>query len=200
MSISKHFGNAQQWAHTHFGGVGLGDVRRNRRAVTLATGWAREPRASIPRLSRGQAYASKAAYQLLGHAQATSEALQATHRQYVEQQLQAPCTFLLVEDTTESSWPEAAERRSGLEPVGPGKATSQGVLRHSLVAAAWPAVWPRPGRQTARAAALGPARPAVPRAPARARSRKSSPLRQFPPAPETRARVGSVGAAPAGRR
>ena len=77
MSISTGFGNAQQWVQTHFGGVGLGDVRRARRVVTLAAGWAREPGASIPRLSQRQTYASKAAYQLLGHVQATPEALQA---------------------------------------------------------------------------------------------------------------------------
>ena len=144
MSISTGFGHVQQWAQTHFGGVGLGDVRRARRVVTLAAGWARAPGASIPRLSQGQTYASKAAYQLLGHARATPEALQAPHRQHVSQQLQAPGTFLLVEDTTELSWPEAAERRAGLGPVGPGKATSQGVLLHSLVAAAWPATDPDP--------------------------------------------------------
>ena len=144
MSISTGFGDAQQWAQTQFGGVGLGDVRRARRVVTLAAGWAREPGASIPRLSQGQAAASKAAYQLLGHAQATPDALQAPHRQHVVQQLQAPGTYLLVEDTTELSWPEAAERRPGLGPVGPGKATSQGVLLHSLVAAAWPATDPEP--------------------------------------------------------
>ena len=144
MSISTGFGNAQQWAHTHFEGVSLGDVRRSRRVCTLAAGWAREPGASIPRLSQGQAYAGKAAYQLLGHAQATPDALQAPHRHVVGQQLQAPGTYLLVEDTTELSWPEAAERRAGLGPVGPGKARSQGVLLHSLVAAAWPAVDPDP--------------------------------------------------------
>ena len=55
-----------------------------------------------------------------------------------------PGTCLLVEDTTELSWPEAAERRAGLGPVGPGKSTSQGVLLHSLVAAAWPATDPDP--------------------------------------------------------
>jgi hypothetical protein len=79
---------------------------------------------------------AKAAYQLLGHAQARPDALQAPHRQQVAQQLQGPGTFLLVEDTTELSWPEVAERRAGLGPVGPGKACSQGVLLHSLVAAA----------------------------------------------------------------
>ena len=144
MSISTDFGNAQQWAQTHFGGVGLGDVRRARRVVRLAAGWAREPGASIPRLSQGQAYASKAAYLLLGHAQATPDSLQAHHRQVVTRQLQTPGTFLLVEDTTELSWPEAAERRAGLGPVGPGKAYSQGVLLHSLVASAWPATDPDP--------------------------------------------------------
>ncbi|RZK52230.1 MAG: IS4 family transposase, partial [Hymenobacter sp.] len=142
MSISTHFGQAQHWAQTHFGEVALGDMRRSRRVVTLAAGWAREPGATIPRLSQGQAYASKAAYQLLGQAQATPDALQAPHRQLVNQQLQAPGTYLLVEDTTELSWPEAAERRAGLGPVGTGKATSQGVLLHSLVAAAWPATDP----------------------------------------------------------
>jgi hypothetical protein len=144
MSISTQFGEAQQWAHTHFGGVALGDVRRSQRVVTLAAGWAREPGATIPRLSQGQAYASKAAYQLLGHAQATPDALQAPHRQQVMRQLQAAGTFLLVEDTTELSWPEAAERRAGLGPVGTGKPGSQGVLLHSLVAAAWPATDPDP--------------------------------------------------------
>ena len=124
--------------------MGLGDVRRNRRVCTLAAGWAREPGASIPRLSQGAAYASKAAYQLLGHPQSTPDALQAPHRQHVGEQLQAPGTFLLVEDTTELSWPEAADRRPGLGPVGSGKAYSQGVLLHSLVAAAWPSQDPDP--------------------------------------------------------
>ena len=144
MSISTGFGAAPQWAQTHFGEVVLGDVRRSRRVVTLAAGWAREPGASIPRLSQGQAYASKAAYRLQGHVQATPDARQTPHRQQVTQQLQAPGTYLLVEDTTELSWPEAAERRPGLGPVGPGKATSQGVLLHSLLAAAWPAQDPDP--------------------------------------------------------
>lgn len=144
MSISTDFGDPQQWAQTHFGGVRLGDVRRSQRVCTLAAGWARQPGASIPHLSQGQAYASKAAYQLLGHPQATPDTLQAAHRQHVAQQLQAPGPFLLVEDTTELSWPEAAERRPGLGPVGPGKARSQGVLLHSLVAAAWPATDPDP--------------------------------------------------------
>ncbi len=144
MSISTHFGDPGLWAQTQFGAVVLGDVRRSRRVVRLAAGWARQPGATIPQVSQGSSYASKAAYTLLGQPQATPDALHAPHRQLVSQQLQAPGTFLLIEDTTELSWPEAAERRPGLGPVGPGKPRSQGVLLHSLVAAAWPATDPDP--------------------------------------------------------
>ena len=144
MSISTHFCDPQLWAQTHFGGTALGDARRSRRVVTLAAGWARQPGASIPQLSAGQAGASKAAYRLLSSAAATAEALQAPHQALVRQAVQAAGTWLLVEDTTELSWPETDERRAGLGPVGPGKATSQGVLLHSLVAAAWPAQDPDP--------------------------------------------------------
>lgn len=139
MSIATRFCDPLAWAHHHFGTAALGDARRTRRLVTLAAGWARQPGASIPRLNQGQAGAGKAAYRLLDHPQATPDAFQAPHRHLVSQHLHAPGTFLLVEDTTELSWPEAAERRTGLGPVGPGKARSQGVLLHSLVAAAWPA-------------------------------------------------------------
>ena len=144
MSISTHFCDPQLWAQTHFGDTVLGDTRRSRRVVRLAAGWARQPGATIPQLGAGQAGASKAAYRLLGSAAATPEALQGPHQALVRQALQEPGTYLLVEDTTELSWPETEERRPGLGPVGPGKATSQGVLLHSLVAASWPAQDPEP--------------------------------------------------------
>jgi hypothetical protein len=117
--------------------VTLGDTRRTRRLVHVAAGWARQPGASIPRLSQGQPGASKAAYRLLDQPQATPDIFQRTHRQVVSRQLKAPGTYLLAEDTTALSWPEAAERRAGLGPVGPGKPRSQGVRLHALVAAAW---------------------------------------------------------------
>ena len=127
MSIATHFCDLLIWAQHHFGAAALGDVRR-RRLVALAASWCRQPGVSIPRLSQGQPGASKAAYRLLDHPQATPDAFQQPHRQLVSQQLPAPGTYLLIEDTTELSWPEAAVRRAGLGPVGPGKARSQGVL------------------------------------------------------------------------
>lgn len=85
MSISTQFGEAQQWSQTHFAEVALGDVRRSRRVVALAAGWAQQLGANVPRLSHGQAYVSKAAYQLLGHAQATPDALQVHHYRHITQ-------------------------------------------------------------------------------------------------------------------
>ena len=137
MTISTHFTSPAEWALTHFGGVSLGDLRRTRRVQTLVAGWARQPGATIPQLSGTQPYASKAAYSLLSLPTATPDALQAPHRQLVQSALQAEGTYLLIEDTTELSWPEAPVRREGLGPVGRGKARSQGVLLHSLVAACW---------------------------------------------------------------
>ena len=79
MRISKQFCDAQQWARTHFGAVQLGDVRRQRRVCTLVAGWARQPGASIPQLGAGSAYASKAAYHLLGEAVVTPNILYQAH-------------------------------------------------------------------------------------------------------------------------
>ena len=75
------------------------------------------------------------------------DALQEPHRQLTAQQLQAPGPYLLIENTSELSWPEIAERRTGLGPVGPGKAASQGVLLHSLMANARSATDPDPTTQ-----------------------------------------------------
>jgi hypothetical protein len=144
MSISQYFSDPQRWAHTHFSGTRLGNTRRSARVCTLVSGWARQPGVSIPRLSGGHGYASKAAYHLLGLPHATPDALQGPHRQQLRQQLQVPGTYLLIEDTTELRWPEAAVHRPGLGPIGAGQATSQGVLLHSLVAAHWPAHDPDP--------------------------------------------------------
>jgi hypothetical protein len=142
MDVSLGFSDADAWAQRHFGGCALGDARRSQRLLTLAAGWVRQPGASIPRLSAGHAGASKAAYRLLGRPEATPPALQGPHRTHVQQQIQAPGTYLLLEDTTELSWPRptpSSPHRVGLGPVGSGRAHQQGVLLHSLLAAGpWP--------------------------------------------------------------
>ena len=151
MTISTNFCDPVRWAQTHFAGAPLGDQRRTARLVQVAAGWARQPGASIPRLSAGQAGASKAAYRLLGRSELTPDALQTPHRAGVRQQLHAGGTYLLIEDTTEVIWPAAPAtrgRRPGLGPVGAGADHQQGVLLHSLVAAGpWPPATPPGARR-----------------------------------------------------
>lgn len=138
MSLSEQFCDAQHWAHTQFGTVQLGDIRRCRRVCTLVAGWARQPGASIPQLGAGVAYASKAAYHLLSQPGVTPDVLQTPHRQAVAEQLQQPGTYLLVEDTTQLRWSYSTRPRPGLGPVAATKHAEQGVLLHSLVAVGWP--------------------------------------------------------------
>ena len=88
----------------------MGDARRSRRVLQLAAGWAQQPGATIPQLGAGQAGASKGAYRLLGRAPVSPAALQAPHRALVQQAGRAAGTFLLIEDTTELSWPKAWRR------------------------------------------------------------------------------------------
>lgn len=138
MRISQQFCDAQQWARTQFGSIQLGDVRRQRRVCTLVAGWACQPGASIPQLGAGIAYASKAAYHLLGQPEAKPEVLQSAHRQAVAGYMQQAGTYLLVEDTTQLRWSYSTRPRPGLGPVAATKTGEQGVLLHSLVAARWP--------------------------------------------------------------
>jgi hypothetical protein len=138
MSICQQFCDATQWAHQHFGTVQVGDVRRRRQVCTLVAGWARQPGASIPPLGAGVAYASKAAYQLLGQPGVTPDVLPTPHRQLVQEQLQQAGTYLLVEDTTQLRWSWSARPRPGLGPVAANKQGEQGALLHSVVAARWP--------------------------------------------------------------
>jgi hypothetical protein len=65
MRLSGQFCDVHHWAATHFGRVQLDDVRRRRRMCTLVVGWVCQPGSSIPQLSAGVAYASKATYSLL---------------------------------------------------------------------------------------------------------------------------------------
>lgn len=123
------------WAHEHFGGAALSDVRRVRRVVAVGRAMAEQPGRSIPQLF-DSAYEIKATYNLFRHPEATPENLQAGHRAHVREALREPGTHLLLEDTSEISWAGRA-LIPGLGPVGPGKERHQGFLLHSTLAVRW---------------------------------------------------------------
>ena len=113
----------------------MGDLRRNQRAVTIATARATNPARSIPQMFLNP-YDVKAAYSFFRHPEATPEALQLAHREVVFEQLHQPGQYLLLEDTSEMSW-SGQQPIAGLGPIGSGAAGLQGFHLHSLLAVRW---------------------------------------------------------------
>lgn len=143
------------WAETHFSEVDVGEVRRNQRAVTIAAAMAMNPAKSIPNLFI-HSYDIKAAYNFFSHPETTPEQVQQAHREVVLEQMHLPGHTLLLEDTSEMSWPGNAPV-PGLGPIGNGAAGLQGFHLHSVLAVRWHAG----DGEAAEPDGLWPGRPAV---------------------------------------
>ena len=121
------------WAQQHFGAAQLGDIKRVRRAVTLAAGMARQPGSSIPQLFLHR-YDVKAAYTLLDHPEVTPQHLQAGHQSLVKARLHMPGTYLLLEDSTELGWTRV-HSVEGLASIGNLQSNQcRGFLLHTTLA------------------------------------------------------------------
>jgi len=123
------------WAEKHFGEVELGDLRRDQRAVEIAAAMAANPDKSIPQIFL-RPYDVKAAYGLFKRAEATPDNLQAAHRELVIEEMKKPGRYLLLEDTSEMTWPGQAPIE-GLGPIGTGAEGLQGFHLHSTLAVRW---------------------------------------------------------------
>ena len=113
-----------QWAQENFGGCELGDVRRTRRAVTVARQMAEHPEGSTP--DQAEDWSDlKAMYRLFDADEATFTALATPHWQQTRSLARG--TVLLIGDTTETDF---GIRRSveGLGPTGDGY--GRGFFRH----------------------------------------------------------------------
>lgn len=87
-----------RWAEEQFGGCRLGDRRRNKRLVKLATQIAAKPDAATPEQTEEWADC-KAAYRLFEKAEVTFEALIAPH--CAQSRNVGPGTWLVINDTTQ---------------------------------------------------------------------------------------------------
>jgi hypothetical protein len=81
-------------------------------------------------------YDVKAAYSFFRHPETTPENLQLAHREVVMEQLHQAGRYLLLEDTSEMTWP-GNEPVPGLGPIGRGTAGLQGFHLHSVLALRW---------------------------------------------------------------
>src|SRR6266516_459489 len=91
--------SAQEWAEDTFGAVRLGDVRRTKRAVKIASAIAHDPAASLPAQMQDEA-ATEAAYRFLQTPDVTYEQLIAPHVQQTRAQARERGQVLLIQDTT----------------------------------------------------------------------------------------------------
>jgi Transposase DNA-binding/Transposase Tn5 dimerisation domain len=136
MNVVPHSAAPRVWAEEHFGDTPFSDIRRTERVIRIAEAMAAHPGASIPQLF-AHPYDTKAAYTFFGHAEAEPDTIQATHRALVLEQMEAPGTYLLIEDTTELDWTGRAPIE-GLGPIGNSNTKTQGVILHSVLGVKWP--------------------------------------------------------------
>jgi hypothetical protein len=90
---------AAQWAQHEFGFAQLGDRRRNRRLVKVATNLAANPGGTLPQAFPQWAQL-KAAYRLFNQAQVTYANILAPHLENSRASCRQPGEYLLIEDTT----------------------------------------------------------------------------------------------------
>ncbi|MCL6569205.1 MAG: hypothetical protein K6T35_10065, partial [Meiothermus silvanus] len=124
-----------QWASLHFAEAELGDARRVKRAEGMAVAMLRAPGESLPRLFMHPREV-KAAYRFLDNPHVDPEGLHAGHRQRVRGAMQAPGTYLRIEDSSEFSY-SGRQPVGGLGFIGNAREGLQGFVPHSVLAVRW---------------------------------------------------------------
>jgi hypothetical protein len=119
-----------QWAQAEFALAELGDRRRTRRLVQMASCLARSPAGTLP-----EAFPAwkdlKAAYRFLDHLEFGPRQIQQAHRQQTLEACRQSGEYLLIEDTTELDY-SSHRRTEQLGFIGDGR--GRGLLLHSTLA------------------------------------------------------------------
>jgi hypothetical protein len=118
-----------EWAQQQFSEVALGDVRRTRRAVKLATQMATQPQVSWPKQA-GTWPATKAGYRWFDNQNVTFEALQTQHWMQTRAAAATRAVVLHIQDGSQLDY-SGPGARAGLGPIGDGG--GWGFLLHSTL-------------------------------------------------------------------
>lgn len=107
-----------EWAQQQFAQVRLGDARRTRRVVKLATQMATQPQVSWPKQA-GTWAATKAGYRLFDQEAVTFEALQRQHWVQTRAAAATRAVVLHIQDGSQLDY-SGPQAREGLGPIGDG--------------------------------------------------------------------------------
>jgi hypothetical protein len=119
-----------QWAQEHFGFAQLGDVRRTRRLVNLATNLAAHPGGTLPQ-AFGPWAELKAAYRFLERPGVTYKQILAPHLERTRQACGEPGEYLMIEDSTDLSFTHHPATQD-LGVIGNGE--GRGLALHTALA------------------------------------------------------------------
>lgn len=123
------------WRVQNFDNAPLGDRRRSRRWVQLATDMRARPQASLPASCRSKARLA-GAYRLLSNPRVDPHAIPMPHRQRTAGQCAELPSTLCVQDTTQLDFSQRAARGSirGVGPMGSKDGGGQGLVQHAALA------------------------------------------------------------------
>lgn len=124
----------EAWARNEFGHAELGDARRRRRLLQMATEFARQSNGLIPQRAPNWA-AAKASYRFLDNDAIEDQAIARAHQHATGQRIneQRPAIVLALQDTTFLDY-SGRPHTKGLGDTGSQPGQSQGLLLHSTLA------------------------------------------------------------------
>jgi hypothetical protein len=122
--------SACEWAQMTFGEVRLGDQRRTKRVVQMASLMAMQSDVSLPRMMKSKAEL-KGSYRLLETADVSYEALIRPHLEQTQQEAQTRKRVLLIQDTTDLNYSHHP-KTTGLGPLKNQK--QHGMLLQTVLA------------------------------------------------------------------
>ncbi len=125
-------GLARDWAEEELGEAEIGDLRLNKRLLTMAQAFYARPQANIPQACQTRAE-TKAAYRFLDHPETSIEAILRSHRQATVARMSREKVILAVQDTTSLNY-SAHPATENLGPIGYRKDGGIGLLVHDTMA------------------------------------------------------------------
>lgn len=129
---NKRILDAQDWAQEIFGRSELGDVRRTRRAVSVARQLAVHSGSSLARSCEGDAIAQEGAYRLMRNDKVQPEALMQSGFDATRHKAEGYKRLLEIQDTTTLSYSHSVSGKLG-DLGGPDGQTGSGLWVHSAL-------------------------------------------------------------------